>query len=160
MEIRIAQTKDIPGMIRLLKQVGQVHHEIRPDLFRSGCQKYGEGDLEELLQDPLRPIFVGAEDGCLKGYCFCILEEVRDNPVLRDTKTLYIDDLCVDEVCRGQGVAKQLYAHVCRYAKSVGCSSVTLNVWCGNDNAMKFYENRGMKPRKIYMEASLEDTEC
>ena len=39
MEIRLAQTGEIPGMIDLLRQVGQVHHEIRPDLFRSGAQK-------------------------------------------------------------------------------------------------------------------------
>ena len=160
MEIRLATKTEIPGMIDLLQQVGEVHHQIRPDLFRSGAQKYSEADLEELLKDPSRPIFGAIEDGKLLGYCFCILEEVKGNPVLCDTKSLYIDDLCVDESCRGQGIATKLYDHVCAYARSIGCRSVTLNVWCGNDNAMKFYENRGMKPRKIYMEASLEDTQC
>ena len=38
MTIRFATEADIPGMIELLKQVGQVHHEIRPDLFRAGAQ--------------------------------------------------------------------------------------------------------------------------
>ena len=160
MEIRLAKNTDIPGMIELLKQVGEVHHKIRPDLFRGGAQKYGEADLEELLKDVSRPIFVGVEGGKLLGYCFCMIEEVKDNTVLRDVKSLYIDDLCVDEDCRGQGIASKLYACVCDYARSIGCRSVTLNVWCGNDNAMKFYESRGMRPRKIYMEASLEDTEC
>ena len=155
MEIRLANNSDIPGMIELLKQVGEVHHKIRPDLFRAGAQKYSEADLEELLKDELRPIFGAIEDGKLLGYCFCILEEVKDNTVLCDAKTLYIDDLCVDENCRGQGVASKLYAYVCDYARSIGCGSVTLNVWCGNDTAMGFYESRGMKPRKIYMEATL-----
>lgn len=155
MEIRLANKRDIPGMIELLKQVGEVHHQIRPDLFRSGAQKYNEADLEELLADESRPIFGAIEDGKLLGYCFCIIEEVKDNPVLCDVKSLYIDDLCVDEGCRGQGVATKLYATVSDYAKSIGCRSITLNVWCGNDNAMKFYESRGMKPRKIYMEAQL-----
>ena len=155
MEIRLATKNEIPGMIELLKQVGEVHHQIRPDLFRSGAQKYSEDDLEQLLMDPARPIFGAVEDGKLLGYCFCILEEVKGNTVLRDTKTLYIDDLCVDENCRGLGIATKLYDTVSRYAKSIGCGSITLNVWCGNDNAMKFYENRGMKPRKIYMEAVL-----
>lgn len=155
MEIRLANQTDIPGMIRLLKQVGQVHHEIRPDLFRSGAQKYDEAALEQLLQDPLRPVFVGIENGVMLGYCFCILEEVKNDSVLCDVKSLYIDDLCVDETCRGKHVGSKLYDHVCGYAKSIGCSSITLNVWCGNDNAMRFYETRGMKPRKIYMEANL-----
>ena len=156
MEIRLATKNEIPGMISLLQQVGEVHHQIRPDLFRSGAQKYNESDLEELLKEECRPIFGAIEDGTLLGYCFCIIEEVKDNPGLCDVKSLYIDDLCVDECCRGQGIATKLYDHVCAYAKSIGCRSVTLNVWCGNDNAMKFYERRGMKPRKIYMEASLE----
>ena len=156
MEIRLANYSDIPGMIELLKQVGEVHHQIRPDLFRAGAQKYDVTDLEELLKDEKRPIFVGVEDGILLGYCFCILEEVRDNPVLRDVKSLYIDDLCVDETIRGKHVGSRLYDYVCGYARDIGCRSVTLNVWCGNDSAMAFYQSRGMKPRKIYMETSLE----
>ena len=155
MEIRLANNTDIPGMIHLLKQVGQVHHDIRPDLFRNSAQKYGESDLEELLKDINRPIFVGVEDGTMLGYCFCIIEEVRDNPVLQDVKSLYIDDLCVDETIRGRHVGTRLYDHVCSYAKTLGCGSVTLNVWCGNDSAMAFYQSRGMKPRKIYMETAL-----
>ena len=155
MEIRLANNTDIPVMIELLKQVGEVHHKIRPDLFRSGAQKYSENDLAELLQDEKRPIFVGVEEGKMLGYCFCILEEVKDNPVLCDVKSLYIDDLCVDENIRGRHVGSRLYDHVCAYAKSIGCKSVTLNVWCGNDSAMAFYESRGMKPRKIYMETTL-----
>lgn len=155
MKIRMAEICDIPGMIALLDQVGQVHHEIRPDIFRAGARKYNRDDLEAILQDADRPIFVGIEDGKMLGYCFCILEEVKDNPVLRDVKSLYIDDLCVDENIRGKHVGSRLYDHVCVYAKEIGCQSVTLNVWCGNDSAMRFYESRGMKPRKIYMETML-----
>ena len=88
MEIRLANNSDIPGMIELLKQVGEVHHRIRPDLFRSGAQKYSISDLEELLKDEKRPIFVGVENGRMLGYCFCMLEEVKDNPGLRDGKSL------------------------------------------------------------------------
>ena len=158
MKIRRANNGDIPGMIELLKQVGEVHHVIRPDLFRGGAQKYSESDLAELLKDENRPIFVGVEADRMLGYCFCIIEEVKDNPVLRDVKELYIDDLCVDENIRGKHVGSKLYDHVCAYAKSIGCKTVTLNVWCGNDSAMAFYKSRGMKPRKIYMETSLEET--
>ena len=155
MEIRLAQVRDIPGIIDLLQQVGEVHHKIRPDLFRAGAQKYNEADLEALLQDPARPIFTAVEEEVLLGYCFCILEEIKDHPVLMDDKTLYIDDLCVDENIRGKHVGKALYEYVRAYAKEIGCRSVTLNVWCGNDSAMAFYEKRGLTPRKIYMEEKL-----
>ena len=152
MNIRFAENRDIPQMLSLLQQVGQVHHEIRPDLFRSGAQKYDESALEELLQDSRRPILAGVVEDVMVGYAFCILQETKNDPVLADRKVLYIDDLCVDENCRGQGVATALYEKVCDYAREIGCQAVTLNVWCGNDSAMKFYENRGLKPQKIGME--------
>ena len=155
MNIRKADRRDIPGMIELLKQVGQVHHEIRPDIFRPGAQKYDEAALEEILADSMRPIFVAVEGSFVLGYCFCIHKNTQGDPVLTDRKELYIDDLCVDEGRRGQGIAKALYAHTVEYAKSCGCHNLTLNVWAGNDNARRFYELAGMTPRKTYMEMKL-----
>ena len=154
MTIRFAEVRDIPGMIDLLQQVGEVHHQIRPDLFRSGAQKYNEQDLEALLRDPERPIFIADVEGRVAGYCFCILQVTKDDPVLRDRKCIYIDDLCVDENIRGQGIATKLYGHTLEYARSLGCDAVTLNVWCGN-GARIFYEKCGMKPQKIGMEVIL-----
>ena len=152
MEIRFADTRDIPGMIDLLQQVGEVHHRIRPDLFRSGAQKYDEAALEALLKDPSRPILAAVEAGKLLGYCFCILQVTENDPVLCDRKVLYIDDLCVDETMRGRGVAKALYERTLEFARELHCHAVTLNVWCGNDGAMHFYEKCGLKPQKIGME--------
>ena len=155
MEIRFAQEKDIGGILCLLRQVGQVHHEIRPDLFRPGAIKYTEGELEAILADESRPIFVGTEEDKVLGYCFCQLREYRGSTVLTDRKELYIDDLCVDETVRGQHVGRQLYEHTCAWAKEIGCNFLTLNVWCGNDSAMAFYEKRGLTPRSITMETEL-----
>ncbi|MGM9659068.1 MAG: GNAT family N-acetyltransferase [Faecousia sp.] len=155
MEIRLASTGDIPGILDLLLQVGEVHHKIRPDLFRAGAQKYDEAALKDLLKDPNRPIFAAVEAGKLLGYCFCIVELTKDSPVLMDQKSLYIDDLCVDETCRGKHVGSALYDYAVNYAREIGCDTVTLNVWCGNDSAMAFYESRGLKPRNIHMEAKL-----
>ena len=156
MNIRLAEPRDIPAMIDLLKQVGQVHHNIRPDIFRDGAQKYDEAALAELLKDPSRPIFIAEEEKVL-GYCFCVLEETANHPVLEDERALYIDDLCVDKNCRGRHVGRLLYEHTCRFAREQRCNTVTLNVWCGNDSAMAFYEKMGLTPRKIYMETRLED---
>ena len=155
MNILFATERHIPGMIRLLDQVGQVHHEIRPDLFRSGARKYSEDDLSLLLQDPSRPILIGEIDGQVAGYCFCILQEIQGDSVLCDRKVLYIDDLCVEEARRGSGIATALYKRTCEFARELGCQAVTLNVWCGNDNAQRFYEKMGMKPQKIGMETIL-----
>ena len=155
MTIQRAENRHIPGLIRLLYQVGGVHHDIRPDIFRTGAIKYTEQDLEVLLADENRPVFVAVEEEMVVGYCFCMIEDCRGTTVLTDRVEVYIDDLCVEEACRGRGIAKKLYHHVCAWAKDMGCAFVTLNVWCGNDGAMKFYEKMGMTQRKICMEAKL-----
>jgi len=158
MEICRATRQHIPGMIELLLQVGEVHHRGRPDLFRSGAQKYNEADLEVILSDETRPIFVAEEDGKVFGYGFCILKETHNNPVLCDHKSLYVDDLCVDENCRGKHIGSKIYARITEYARSIGCDSVTLNVWAFNESALGFYRSLGMQERNIYMEMKLEES--
>ena len=155
MNIRRAENGDIPGMIALLHQVGDVHHRIRPDLFREGALKYDEAALENLLRDESMPVFVAVKGGFVAGYCFCQIRKIADSSVLTDRRELYIDDLCVDEGCRGQGIASKLYAHVTAFAKEQSCGYITLNVWCGNDSAMRFYEKAGLSPRNITMEMNL-----
>ena len=155
MEVRHGKTEDIPKILELLKQVGQVHHEIRPDIFRDGAQKYNDGDLQTLLKDPTRPIFVAVEETTVLGYCFCIHKSCKDHSVMLDRRELYIDDLCVDENYRSKGVATALFDHVRSYAAQQGFDVITLNVWCGNARAMAFYKKMGMTDRNITMELPL-----
>lgn len=155
MKIRFAEFRDIPCIIDLLRQVGETHHQIRPDLFRAGAQKYDEAALNRLLTDPNRPILAAEEQGKMVGYCFCILQTTKDDPVLCDRKVLYIDDLCVDSASRGGGAAGALYERAVELARELGCDAVTLNVWWGNDRAMAFYNKCGLKCQKIGMETIL-----
>ena len=156
MIIRRAERKDIPGINCLLEQVLMVHHVGRPDLFKSGAKKYTDDELELILADDSRPIFVGVdEDENVLGYAFGIFQQHIGSNILTDIKTLYIDDLCVDEDRRGQHIGRQLYDHVVRFAKDSGCYNVTLNVWTCNESAMRFYEKCGLKPQKVGMEVIL-----
>lgn len=156
MTIRRAEMKDIPRINDLLYQVCYVHHVGRPDLFKKGKKKYTDGQLEKMTSDDSRPIFVAVnDDDEVMGYAFCIFEDTEGSNVLTDFKTLYIDDLCVDEKLRKQHVGKRLYEHVVDFAKKSGCYNLTLNVWSCNPAAMKFYEAMGLTPQKIHMETIL-----
>ena len=155
MTVRLAENRDIPAMIDLLSQVGGVHHDIRPDIFRPGALKYTPAQLEELLREETKPIFVCDAEGAVVGYCFCVLKVFQNHETFTDRTEFYIDDLCVDEHHRQQGIATALFDHAVAYAKHHGYDAVTLNVWCGNDAAMKFYEKAGLKPRNILMEMKL-----
>jgi len=153
-EIRRACPKDIKRIIKLLHQVNMVHYEIRPDLFKPLTTKYDEQELESILKDDNKPVFV-YDDGEVRGYAFCQLTEVRDNLLLQDCKSLYIDDICVDEQARGRHVGKALYEYVCEFARQAGCHNITLNVWERNEAALSFYRNMGMLIQKTTMEVIL-----
>ena len=152
-----AENRHIPGMIRLLQQVGAIHAQGRPDLFRDGAQKYNEEELNSLLADPNRPIFIAEEEGRVLGYCFCRLDTIQGNACLGARKELYIDDLCVDETCRGRHIGQSLYQHTTTWAKARGFDYITLHVWSFNEGSEKFYRSLGMENRYICMEQKLED---
>ena len=159
--IRKAEKKDLQGIMNLLHQVNMVHHVIRPDLFKPNTTKYNEQELENLLVDENKPVFVFVNEqgeqgaGMVVGHAFCVVSEVKDDKLLQNIKTLYIDDICVDEKARGQHVGKALYEYVRKYAVSIGCNNITLNVWEGNNPALSFYRNMGMKVQKTTMEVVL-----
>ena len=153
MNIRRAIEKDIDGINALLYQVHRIHAEGRPDIFRLGNKKYNDDELRAIISNDTTPIFVAVnEEEKVLGYAFCIYQETKGNPSLCDRKTVYIDDLCVDATERGQHIGTALYEHVKVEAKREGCSAVTLNVWCLNAGAVRFYEKCGMKPLKVVME--------
>ena len=154
MQIRLAQKQDIPQLLNLLDQVGEVHHQLRPDIFRPGTQKYDAAALAALLQDETRPIYVAEHEGTVAGYCFCVVKEFSSHMWV-SRREFYIDDLCIDETMRRKGIAQALYDYALEQAKDRGCNSLTLNVWCGNDSAMAFYQKQGMTPRNILMEQRL-----
>ena len=156
LNIRKAGNEDTEAVLNLLSQVLEVHAVIRPDLFISGTRKYSEQELHEIFADEDRPVFVAEdEEGKVLGYCFCIMQRVDHSRNMRDSLTLYIDDLCVDEHARGQHVGRALCDFVTEWAREQGCYDVTLNVWEGNDRALAFYRKMGFGVRKTMMEKIL-----
>ena len=156
MKIRRAQIKDMERIDELLMQVAMVHHRGRPDLFKYGTRKYTDEQLKAIIGDDERPILAAVdEEDRLLGYAFCIFQQHIGDNILTDIKTLYIDDLCVDEKLRGQHFGSALYEAAKQYARAHGCYNLTLNVWSCNEAAMKFYESCGLKPQKVGMETIL-----
>ena len=153
--VRLAEEKDIPALQALLKQVNRVHHEGRPDLFRL-TTKYSAEDLLALLKEAHFPVFVAEDtEGSVLGHAFCQLIEHKGERLLEDIRTLYIDDICVDERKRRMHVGTSLYEAVLAYARSINCYNVTLNVWECNPGAVAFYRRCGMGMQKYGMETIL-----
>ena len=154
--VRRAQKKDMDKINDLLFQACLVHHNGRPDLFKYGAKKYTDEELLGIINDDERPILVAVDENDeVLGYAFCVFVQHLDDNILTDIKTLYIDDLCVDENIRGKHIGKTLYEAALKFAKEHDCYNVTLNVWSLNESAQKFYESCGLVPYKVGMEKIL-----
>ena len=154
--IRKAQKKDIPRVMELLGQVEMVHYRIRPDVFKYKVTKYTPEQLETLFEDAGKPVFVAVDEkDRVEGYAFCDIRVAQEHPLLQDGISVYIEDLCVDELCRGKHLGTALFEYVKDFAKRIGATSLTLNVWEGNDSALAFYEKQGMQVRSRIMEQKL-----
>ena len=92
--IRLARAEDIPRLQELLGQILLVHHHARPDVFKSEGSKFTDVELEAVINDPNKPIFVYEdEEGRILGHLFLMIKEVSDNNgPLKAVKTLFIDD--------------------------------------------------------------------
>ena len=156
MQIRRADIKDADKINELLFQVAKIHANGRPDIFKTATKKYSDQELIEIINNDDSPIFVATDekDFCL-GYAFCVFQKTKDSILLQDRKTLYIDDICVDENSRGKHIGKSLYDFIENFAKENGFDNITLNVWSFNQSAYKFYEKCGMTPLKTTMEKRL-----
>lgn len=158
MLIRRACERDLEGVRRLLGQVLAVHAEGRPDLFRAGTRKYTDDELIAMFSDDSRPVFVAVDerDGeRVLGHAFCEVQDLRGSHNMQPIVSIYVDDICVDEACRGRHVGTELYRHVIAYARELGCHNVTLNVWECNPGARAFYEAMGMSVQKTCLEQVL-----
>jgi ribosomal protein S18 acetylase RimI-like enzyme len=157
MIVRRAQEQDIPKILDLLVQVLNIHAQGRPDLFIPDTTKYTVDELKDMIKDDNAPIFVADEDGEVLGYAFTVMQRRLHNNNMTDIRTLFIDDLCVDEHARGKNVGRQIFEYVKEYAKTMNVYHITLNVWSFNDHAIAFYEKAGMKPMETVMELILDE---
>ncbi len=153
--IRRARPEDSDAILNLLDQVEAVHCDARPDLFRVHGTKYTRNELNAIIADDSRPIFVAELDGCVVGYTFCIIRITKDSTMLLDSRAIHLDDVCVDASCRGSGIGSALMEFVLAWAKGNGFDRVDLNVWEFNDGARRFYERFGFTTQKRCMEISL-----
>ncbi len=156
MTIRRACVCDAKRINDLLYQVAKIHAEGRPDIFKDATKKYTDEELIKIIECDNTPIFVAVDDqDYVLGYAFCVYKYVENDILFQDQRTLYIDDICVDENSRGEHIGKSLYYKVVEFAKHGGFDNITLNVWSFNDTAYKFYEKCGMVPQRIIMEQKL-----
>lgn len=134
--IRKAEIKDLDRILVLLKEVNNVHAKLRPDLFIEGKTKYTQQELEEIILNNTKIIFVYVDkDDVVLAYLICEEQITEQHNNRKYVKTLYFDDVCIDPLHRRIGIGTKLYLHAVKYARDNGYYRITLNVWASNEES-------------------------
>ena len=73
----------------------------------------------------------------------------------RKSRILWIEEICVDEKCRKNGIGKMLMLEAENVAEKLNCKRIELNCWEFNETALKFYEEIGMETKRRIMEKKI-----
>ncbi len=152
MNIRNMTLDDYNDVDRLMSQVHKLHVDGRPDLYVDTDHIYSQEQFREMVENEDMISVVAEIDGAVAGICFV---SMRARTCMVKQRTAYMDDLCVDESYRRQGIGRYLYEYVKKRAKEMGAERLDLMVWDFNENARKFYESLGMKAQRYIMEEHL-----
>lgn len=147
-EIEIIQPK-IENQVEinnLAKQVHKLHVNCNSDIFLDVEQVIPIERLEKLLET--ESIYIARLENKIVGYIIIDIKE-KDNGLMRYRKILSIDTLCIDEKFRRQGIGTKMLEFAKRLGKEKNCTDMHLTVNPNNKNAIKVYENFGMKVNNI-----------
>lgn len=144
--IEIPKIEEQKRINELAKQVHKLHVNWRPDLFLDVEEVISNERLKGLLEG--NNIYVAKIDEKIVGYIIIDIIE-KKNSFMRYRKLLEVDTLCVDENYRGKGIGTKLLEFAKKLGKENNCTDIYLTVNEENDNAIKVYENFGMKVKSI-----------
>ena len=152
MTIRFAQETELDAVNELRRQVNALHVEGKPEVFKPGFPDALRDYIYTVWDDPNKQIVVADRDGTICG--FAILNHIcrPENPYMYERDFLDIDEFCVHEAFRRQGVASDMVAFIRNYAKENGFRRIELNMWEFNQDALLFYEAVGFQTYRRYME--------
>lgn len=147
--LELARTEDREAVNALALQVHAMHVAWRPDIYEMVDEVYTQERFRAAVKE--RSLYVARIGGAMAGY---VAVKIRDFdwPGVVRRKVMLIDEICVDELCRGQGIGTEMMTEVRVLAKAFGCTDLQLNVNAHNDEAVGFYQKCGFHIQNISMQ--------
>lgn len=147
--LELAKYSDREAVNNMAREVHAMHVAWRPDIYEMVDTLYPEDRFQEAIKQ--RQLYVAKIDSIVVGY---VLVKIRDYawPGVVRRKVMLVDELCVEEMARGQGVGTEMMVDVRALAKAFGCTDLQLGVYPQNDAAVAFYQKCGFTIRSIDMQ--------
>ena len=156
MEIRKLIESDYDMVVELYKELDEMHVQARPDYFihREKGEVYPKAAFVHNLAYP-GSFDIGAfENEQLVGFVSATLWE--ESGMVKEVKTVCLDNIYVLPAYRRKGVATKLFVEVELWAKEQGAIRLDLWTWDFNKNAIGMYQAMGMTPQRYMFEKKLQ----
>ena len=152
LEVRLARENELERVNELRMQVNALHVAGKPDVFKPGFPEELRDHIYTIWRDPEQAIAVAEKDGYVCG--FAVLHHIcrPENPFMKERDFLDVDEFCVDEAFRRQGIASAMIGFIRDFAREKGFHRIELNMWEFNQGALAFYEAAGFRTFRRYME--------
>ena len=147
--LELARPGDREAINTLALQVHTMHVVWRPDLYEMTDVLYSEERFYRMVQD--RQLYVARIGDVIVGYVAVKIRDYDWTGVI-PRKVMIVDEICVDELCRGRGIGTEMMEDVRVLARAFRCTDMQLGVYPQNDTAVGFYQKCGFTIRSIDMQ--------
>ena len=147
--LQLAQPSDRKAVNSMARQVHAMHVDWRPDIYEMTEELFSAQRVEEAIRQ--RRLYVAKLNDRVVGYTAVKICSY-DWPGVVPRKVMFIDEIAVEENCRGRGIGTAMREGIHALAKAFGCTDLQLGVYPQNDDAVAFYQKCGFTIRSIDMQ--------
>ena len=152
MVIKKATMMDFEEIHSIFEEVHDLHLENTKNTFKN-IDPFTKEEFLEVLDDT-NSFFLVAEEIKIIGFIHAFINE-REGRKTKFKRTMHIEQLGVRKTEHSRGIGTKLIDEIKNIAKENKCDNIILDVYSFNDNAIKFYKNKGFKEKRIKMELEL-----
>ena len=150
--LQLATLSDRADINQIASQVHTMHVSWRPDIYEMSDELYSEDRFFAAIKN--RQIYSAIMDNKVIGYVFLRTHSIIQPGAVR-RKIMIIEEFCVHESYRNQGIGKQMMEDVQALAKAFLCNDLQLGVYPQNDAAIAFYQKCGFMIHNINMQRKI-----
>lgn len=166
-EVRAAARGDFPAVLELMIELRRSHQDPAGGDLRAGGAAWTTGRYARRMRDPWARLLVAESGGAVVGYISVRVEPVSTpealrmllarrmpidlrglrpgRPPARRPRTAFVDELVVSPSVRRQGAGAALGSAALAWCRTLGVSTVALEVHDGNEGAIELYRGFGFE---------------
>jgi len=155
--VRKATVGDYNSFCDLIDVVDSLHRENLPHIFKKTDDPVRKLDyFTGLISDENAGLFVAETEGIIVGFVHALVKDAPDIPIFVPRYFTVVDNIVVKPGFQNHGIGELLMDKMQVWSIAKGATSIELNVYEFNSNAISFYARCGYKTLSRKMNKKME----